>query len=328
MANNLILRINDSDITSSRIILNKEVILEIMNFVYNEIIFLNNSIKETYNIDLFKNIDSKDEFLNKVLSGSSLLLLNEPEITRYKNVLGDIDVQVNKDLKEEIINSLQKNKNFIGGIYCIKQYITLFRIPSLNKIIQIDFELVDVDESGFATDWNRFARSSNILDIKNNIKGVFHKYLISSIDYAFTDEPKKHEYAFSVDYGLRKRFDDLGNELKKTEYVYTNDIKIIFENLFRNKTFDINKVYSFVGLIEIIKEHMNNKQKCKIIEEMIYKLWGKGSQKIDKYNILNDISIKMNALTYMYENIDVKNKHINKLKKLEEKLKTKYYENN
>lgn len=166
------------------------------------------------------------------LSGSSLHLfdlakISDDEFRRHKPTVGDIDTQVDGEMKKEIedflktfpVNKKVGNLVYIGYKPSGDQFITLWTITTLGINIQIDLELVSF-LNGVPTPWSMFSHSSAWDDMKEGIKGVFSKYLMRAIQAksaknvivrSKTGKEKiinKSELAFSLK-GLRVRMEPI-----------------------------------------------------------------------------------------------------------------------
>jgi hypothetical protein len=341
------------DIQAQAIDLSKIQRKEIVKIVIDGLLDLNKRFEKKYGSPLW----SKDSYVKsgKVFSGSSEHFVNlnieDSEFAKYKNSVGDIDVQVPDILEDKLSEFLTegskagkmkyigRSKNAIGQISSL--YAVDFK-PPIN--IQVDFEFVPFQEMGLPTDWARFSHSSNWGDIVEGIKGAFHKYLVGSIDFAFKDsitvlkgkkrKPTKttiHNLAFSVHKGLRKKYtlaktDDgkqifVGKEpafleLTPKESKYITDIQSIFEMLFKvdPSKKDMQMFDSFVGIISLLKKYMKKKQVQDIFDEFIVKIWGKGGQKMYRNDPLKDLEQKSIAFNYFKKQLNVKSKDADKLK--------------
>ena len=191
-------------------------VIPILTVALNDI---NNSFKSFSGKDLWS---PKLLASRKFLSGSSFHFFDRENISdlefhEAKPTVGDIDTQVDKDLRETIIEWLKsiplkskigdavyvglkgtepgEEKHLAGG-----QLITLWNFPNIeiemegaNGIktrrgtnIQIDLELKTFEtpagqDYAQPTRWSLFSASSAWEDLKLGIKGVFHKYLIQSM---------------------------------------------------------------------------------------------------------------------------------------------------
>lgn len=179
---------------------------------------------------------------NEIFSGSSKHFFEKSvdEFSKVKKTVGDIDIQFPFQYEEELDTLIKSStgKQFgdmillgQGGKSPI-QINTLFtdNITGLN--IQIDFEPVNFKEK-FPTEFARFSRSSAWSDLNENIKGVFHKYLlralvgstkINNIYVVTSYDSKKNKWrvskkdyegtnlqGFSVDKGVRVKYERARN---------------------------------------------------------------------------------------------------------------------
>lgn len=179
-----------------------------------------------------------------VFSGSSSHLFNrgidDEEFVHHKPVVGDIDITIPKENLESLYGMFEGMKGTLvtpeiklvgqkpsvsqGQINAIFAYTFDPNASSLK--IQVDFEGAAYEKGG-PSEFVKFARSSDWADVKNNVKGVFHKYLLRSISTVLTlqtdvvlltptsplSPPEKikvskttdpvHLLSFSVDRGLR-----------------------------------------------------------------------------------------------------------------------------
>lgn len=253
---------------------------------------LNKLFKEKYKKPIWK--DEKILDNGYVFNGSTSYLMDvnsidkEDEITALKPSSGDIDIMVPQEYKEDLWNLLKEledqkitdkitylgnNKPTISSIgeqinalfqYCYKKDKCVYS--------QVDFEFVPFDNKGKPTEWSKFSHSSTFKDLQNNIKAVFHKYLIRSISYAVsqinpddvvfvtsaancdnyekkiskTKNPDNHLLKFSVSKGIRVAYEPLicdgepvyidgkqvFRKLKTAESIYATDLKDIFKMIF------------------------------------------------------------------------------------------------
>lgn len=212
----------------------------------------------------------------KFLSGSSLHFFNtdipDEQFVKTKPLVGDIDTQVDKTLKDQITNWLDSVKGksvgpaiLLGYEHGNEQYSSLWQFNNPPIKVQIDLEFVDF-EKGEPTQWSQFSHSSNWDDLSAGIKGVFHKYLMR----AFTTNTLKQRYimtktgkiqakpvtstdiAFAVSSGkgggMRRKYEPVmdtatGEQLEKDgipvfkeipadQSDYVNDIDSMFEMIF------------------------------------------------------------------------------------------------
>lgn len=288
--------------------------------------------------DLFKSRD--------FLSGSSLHLFDTsiPDTTfiQHKPTVGDIDTQVDGNLKsqiEDFLKSLKQGSKVGNAIYVGykssgDQFITLWTIPKLDISVQVDLELVDF-QNGKPTPWATFSHSSPWKDMSQGIKGVFQKYIMRSLQHRVARDviiqPKtakgkekiihSSDLAFSlkgIRYKIKPVLDTQGNQvIKNGMYVYQEldskgaeyitDLDLIFKMSFgKNALFgDIEKMSSFVGIVEIINRYFNNSDKGKIVDAFVNLLWDKGAQGLTRGDPRSDYDSKIKAFDYLTKELGV-----------------------
>ena len=212
-------------------------------------------------------------------STSSLMdsTIPDVEFVTYKPIVGDIDVQVSLKHKDDLVNCIDVNDQYDKFIVVgIKKHgnetsIGLKHIDSCH-IYQIDFE--GVDNPGSDTDV--FLHSSNWEDTKLGIKGAHHKVLLNAIGC--------DEYKFSITHGLRSRVDE-------SDQGVMDPIGIC------NTLFGMNsvhsKIYSFIGLVDLIKTHKTPEEQTKIYDKF--------EDSVSKLKRLDSKS----ALDYMTKHLDL-----------------------
>ena len=237
------------------------------------------------------------------------------------------------------INALFKFHNKQGDINC-----------------QVDFEEADFEDDK-PTEWSRFAHGSSFEDAQKSIKAFHHKLLLRALTGALTHNPniviatpsstpkkitlKKTKDTgarmgqFSVDRGLgfgyEPLLDEKGEQIfmdgkavykekKVTDKVYIQDLETIFDFLFNTKQ-DIQKFYSFIGLVELLKKHAD-KQSLEDTRKRYFEiLFGYGAQIIESYSADDDYSVKIIGYDYFLKYLHLK--HATKEKEIKE-----YYKRN
>jgi hypothetical protein len=248
----------------------RKFIVPVLNNLLSNI---NNSFARTANTSLWL-----PELLQsrKFLSGSSLHFFDtdipDEQFVKVKPLIGDIDTQVNRDLKDQITSWLDSVKGKAVGPAILlgyeqgnEQYSSLWQLNNPPIKVQIDLEFVEFDKDE-PTAWSQFSHSSSWDDLGAGIKGVFHKYLMR----AFTTNTLKQRYvmtktgkvqakpvtstdiAFAVSSGkgggLRQKYEpamdtSTGQQLEKDgipvfkeipadQSEYVNDIDKMFEMIF------------------------------------------------------------------------------------------------
>ncbi len=139
----------------------------------------------------------------KFLSGSSLHFfdtdISDEQFVKIKPKVGDIDTQVDRDLKDQLTSWLDSVKGkaigpavLLGYELGNEQYSSLWQLNNPPIKVQIDLEFVEYDK-GEPTAWSQFSHSSSWDDLGAGIKGVFHKYLMR----AFTTNTLKQRYVMT-----------------------------------------------------------------------------------------------------------------------------------
>ena len=345
----------DGDIDAEKINLNKIDRSKIVNMIKDGLINLNNQFKKKYKVPLW--LDTRGIDTGTLFGGSSEHFMNQKisdkEFKSLKPKVGDIDVQVDKKLEDELKEFLKVGKSFKGIKYLGRGKVesfdeinTVFKttVDKQDINFQIDFEFVEFAGDN-QTDFSRFARSSAWADIKKGIKGAFHKFLLGSIDSAVTvDIPvvsrktlkaknvKAHAYAFSHIKGMRAKYEPATDkqgmpviingkkayfELKASQTPSIKNLTTIYQILFGgnpNKS-DIEKMKSFVGLTELINKHFTKPQKEQILNNYLEKNFGRGGKRMEKFDE-DDYSLKMAGINQIFKAIPIlksKQKEIDKM---------------
>jgi hypothetical protein len=297
----------------------------------------------------------------RFLSGSSFHFFNKAipskEFIQFKNKIGDLDTQCDsaqsKNIEEFLNVSTGKKFGYatlVGYKKSADQYITLWQFDKPAQNVQIDLELVDF-ANGKPTPWSQFSHSSAWEDIKEGIKGVWHKMVLRAVTTkALRDiiilKGKKEtptkvtstDLAFSVGKGLRVKIEPVmdGNEHRQqdgllvyreiptSKSTYINDLGIMFEVLFGSAptSGELDKFSSFVGLLELINKYMTPAEKQKVVIGFAHSLWSPGAQGIYRGDPEADHKDKMTAFTKMVSSLKVSYDEagINK-------MRVSYYEN-
>lgn len=289
----------------------------------------------------------------EVFSGSTRHLMNpnlpSEELIRIIPSIGDIDVMIPEKFLEPLRKFISPGDVFGVGTYVgcsetsIKQMSCVFDV-GWGKI-QIDFSSAPYDDDGLPTYWASFSRSSSLKDLQCGIRGVFHKYIIGSVDFAFpiyniTVVSRKlhkhvrtyidtHEHAFSSK-GVRKKytpaFDGEGKrivsygmdayfELPPAEAEYTTDIGTVFEMLFRRQPqgFDLMKLESFVGIVDLMQVYFNADEQGRVLDALIGRCFTPGAQQLVRNDPGMDYAYKMAAFHYFLINTPSQSKRIGQI---------------
>lgn len=186
--------------------------------------------------------------------------------------------------------------------------------------------------------WVRLSHSSNWRDVQQSVKGVFHKYLLQALVAAASRLDKGHiitpkspisppekvkiaagseqdlySSSFSVEKGLgttrltKQDAEYEGAPLYKltppSEKKYETDVEKIFMAAFgfEPSKDDLEKMRSFVGILEIMRDNLmqtpSGKKTCgDALKIFIDKLIGDGGQEISTYSASKDIKPKAAAI--------------------------------
>lgn len=248
-------------------------------------------------------------------SGSTEALFNlkgisDDDFRKHKPSVGDIDVQVDKNLQPYLSPFLgvARGKTYgdaklLGAKESAGTSVSLWQFPRYNNIrVQVDFEYVDFAK-GRPTEWAKLSHSSSWQDMQQGVKGVFHKYIIQAIDarnlrevYLMSPKGKSMKktkitnIAFSVIRGVRLKYepvlDDKGNHMQKeglfvykeqptSQSNYVTDINEMFKILFGQYPTgqDLSNFNSFTGIAELIHKNFKRDEKAKILLGFAHSLW-------------------------------------------------------
>lgn len=309
----------------------------------------------------------------EIFNGSSEHLFNndltDEEINDFKPVFGDVDITVPKENFKSLFSLLHEltgqklnasvryidKKAGIGGdqINCLFSYFSDKKRP-IN--IQIDFESVDYDKDK-PDEFAKFGHSSSWKDIKESIKGAFHKYLLRSISTVTSiqkdvvlltktsplEPPEKIKISkvtspvrllsFSVTKGIVTKFSQqflpdgtplIVNGMKAYKEIPSSEgirsKKEIFSILFGDQPVgnELSLMDSFLGLLQIMQDHFDDS----VIEEIYldfinYKLYGKEGQALDAKNPEGDKTAKEPAVESFKEKFPFLEKYNKKLHDLQ-----------
>ena len=161
----------------------------------------NESFKQSYGRYIWdpKLLDSGQMF-----SGSSLHFFDLKKITTKdfleklkKTKVGDLDTQVDQEIGDEITAWLKSiigkkvgNGTFVGFNSSLS---SIWKLDDPPVRVQVDYELGPYDpaqgkEPARPTEWFAYSHSSDLADLEQGIKGVFHKYINRAMTYVNTSE--------------------------------------------------------------------------------------------------------------------------------------------
>lgn len=275
------------------------------------------------------------------LSGSSLHLfdlrgISDEDFIKHKPTVGDIDTQVDGNMKSMIDDFLKKLPAgtlvgplvYVGAKPSGDQFITLWTVPAFNINVQIDLELVSY-HNGKPTPWSSFSHGSAWEDLKLGIKGVFQKYLLRAFQARTAKDviiqPKtsrgkekvirKSELAFSLK-GLRVRMTPVLND--KNEQVFKNgmpvyiendsatadyitDLDVLFASFFgvKGSTAEVAMMGSFAGLVDLMTKYMSKTEQKLVLDGFANVMFEKGAQGLVRGDPEADYDIKMIAFNHI-----------------------------
>ena len=326
---------------------------------------------KTYKKTLWKDFASLAK-KGSIFSGSTRSMFSKDfdTFSKFKPNIGDMDIQIPEQYLDELDTFFKDNmnKSFAGFKWKAhkkgKQVNGIAEMPKkyhkYAKNIQIDFEGVDFGGTDEPTDFSVFNHYSSWTDITKGIKGVFDKFLFSSVvrgadvrDIHIVTKtgrdskphsvmPKKSMMSFDFHKGLRikfKPFEDEKGKLvmtkgkptfqlitsKDPEYIFHQDMGKIFEFLFLRspKGSEQNDLKSFVKTMKIMKKEFDSKKVEEIFDKFTTFLWEKGGKRVEKNNPALDRELKMTAYNEFVQTFPA----LKKYKKKHEKLIEDYYSN-
>lgn len=282
------------------------------------------------------------------LSGSAFHFFNlnelsDEEFVAHKDTVGDVDTQVDGNMEASIKDFLNKNKGkkfgsltLIGYKTSPGQYISLWSAPKFGINIQIDLEFVEFDKNGKPTPWSQFAHSSSWQDLKEGIKGVAHKHLMSSLASGIGAEEifikgktqrsnkvlRTSKNTFSVMYGLRQKVnpivDSQGNHVEEgglksytaiapKESKATRELNEIFFSYFQKEPSrtELGMMGSYVGLVSLMNAYLNKNDLMDVRDRFFDKLWGKGAQGIYRGDKERDFQDKNKIMNYFLKSLNI-----------------------
>ena len=287
----------------------------------------------------------------KVFSGSAKHFFDASIPTetfiKHKKTVGDIDLMVDENLKVKVRDFLNHPSTkdfgtleFIGHKDAGDQNITLCHLKEFNINIQLDLEFVTFNGSE-PSEWSKFSHSSSWDDMKQGIKGAFHKLLMTSLmghkraDSILQMKTKQKEITASIHAlsikGLRKKFEKIGMQDGKPVIQETKSKNFItnFHEIFK-EVFDIEVTepdielfWSFDGILKLMKKHMTEKQIKIILAAFIERLFGESAQGLYRDEPNKDLTEKMVAVNYAQDKLGVKYP-LAKLKKLQKEFYSNY----
>jgi len=271
---------------------------------------LNEVFEQKFNIKIWTNPSILDN--GQAFNGSSEHFFNaaisDKEFKQYKTKVGDIDITVPEDRKEmlhQLLQELEGKKLTSSARFVGSKQDTVGEGHQINSLVnidnklnvQIDFEFSSYDEE-VPSKFAKFSHSSDWEDA-NNIK----------ITKTFPDRGLTFK-KFSVGRGLRTDaystvLKDDGTPLQvdgrtaykvkpPTESTYIQDPEQIAKTIFGPKFTreELPKLNSFVGIIDLCNQYFDEKDKKRLLKDFSRRLFGQGSQGLERDNPKGDFDIK------------------------------------
>lgn len=279
------------------------------------------------------------------LAGSTSHLIWFKNFKKYKSIIGDLDIMIDEkdyeNFEEFSLLLYDKQIGLTGKFVYLGQdrssfnttFLSVFKYTQGDKSvnIQIDFEKHKFDDEQKPTRWSRFSHSSSMEDLKIGLKGVHHKFLLTNIIRVLSEAKNAHFatpastpdnirisaarrqpslLAFSVDYGLRKKYKilkstpnhyDIYQEVPVKDSECITEPSEIFKTIFEIDPTDkdIFDFHSSVGLCNILKKLTNKETIRKIFNALIINnLYGSHSQQIEK-DVTIDSEVKDKLIFYL-----------------------------
>ena len=320
--------------------------------IHNSLSELDKSFHKKHGTSLFGNslkngtayAGSTKHFMDKGIS--------DAEFKKHKPSVGDIDTQIPEEHKDKLEEHLQpgsKYGNFtvVGNKKHGSQISAVMKHEPTGKHHQVDFEPTEYDsKTKEPNKFAQFSHSSDWGDVKNGVKGAFHKILLSSTTAAGNRpgivENKKgvrnvddiETHAFSVDKGLRERHKQIDStisgqpvykELAPKESNYDTDLNSIHKKMFGKHATqeDINRIGNFTGLAKHIKEHIPEEHHEKIVNKFMNSLYHPKKGMIISKNPVEDHAVKQNAVKELHKHFGP---ILNKNKADHDSLKNEFYD--
>lgn len=227
----------------------------------------------------------------------------------------------------------------------------------------VEFEEKDGEE--VPLEFSRFGHSSSLADAQMGFKGVLHKYLLRSLasgasirdnililtPNSTVDNPrfkktkgehltKVSVYKFSVANGLRVAYElqykdgkpfiydgkKVYKEIPTKDSNYETSVKQIFKMLFNDEDAkDLDKMWSFVGLVKLMKKYLDNKNIEDVFERFILLCWGSDAQRLERDHKEIDFEIKSVGVNYLIKNFPFLSKYKGKIDKMVQDFYDNYH---
>jgi hypothetical protein len=291
---------------------------------------------------------------NKMFSGSSLHFFDVKGVSTQdflnklkKTKVGDIDTQVDQEIGDEITAWLKSvigqkvgNGTFVGFNSSLS---ALWQLDNPPVRIQVDYELGPYQpgkgkEPSQPSEWFAYSHSSDLADLEQGIKGVFHKYINRSLTQAQTStkyvarvlkksvkispEPvTDSDFSFAVTSsqggGLAAKYKPyvdpqtgqpmeiegipVMQQLDSKDRDYIQNLDLQFQQTYGRKRTAADKKLqnSFVGTIQLMNTALSPEQNENVARGFLKILFDPGEQMIAKDDPVRDRDIKFAAVDSM-----------------------------
>lgn len=267
--------------------------------------------------------------IEEYLAGSTVFLFDTripvEALIAVKPTFGDVDIQFDKNRTDEVVawlTSIPEIGMFrlVGWLKSIDTVVTLWQDQVTKKNYQVDLEMVEF-ENGIPSAWSKFSRSSDWEDLELGIKGFAHKYIFRAItakDLIDTNVQLKTKLVrknitpvvFSPK-GARKKYRSVGinvwEEIPMDESLLIRDVEDLFELFFDGQARgdEIDLMYSYRGVVELIKRYIDKRDHHAIREGMIHLLWGHNAQEIVRDDEDADFQTKLVVIEYLEKELNL-----------------------
>ena len=295
---------------------------------------------------------------NQMFSGSSLTFFDVKGVSTQdflnklkKTKVGDIDTQVDQDIGDELTAWLKSvvgkqigNGTFVGFNSSLS---ALWQLQDPPVKIQVDYELgpyqaAQGKEPARPTEWFAYSHSSDLADMEQGIKGVFHKYINRALTHAqestkyvarvlkkgvkINPEPTTDsDYSFAVAGGQGG-----GLSLKYKPYIdpetgqpmeqdgipvmqlldpaqrdYIQNLDQQFQHFYGRKRTakDIKLQNSFVGTVQLMNSALSSEQNESVARAFLNILFSPQAQMITAGDPIRDRDTKFAAIDWMIEHL-------------------------
>lgn len=148
---------------------------------------------------------------------------------------------------------------------------------------------------------------------------------------------------FFISRGIRKAYEEQYTPAGKPWFVdgkrvyketpasnssYENSItemyKILFNDIDGKGVKELDKMWSFVGIVDLMKKYLDNRSITDTFERFLDVQWGYAAQKLERDSAELDFEIKANAVNYMIKQIPMLKKYDKKIKEMTDRFYANY----